>query len=205
MRPKMPSRRMLKVILLVTLFIGCNFYYWPVTESMVLGSGPGPPSNGPYFTDEEEREAVEIIRASGVVERVNGGQDWEPDIRGGSRWSALAGTRGMRVEVTWEGVVNSKGPWALIHCQGTRKAVHKQQWDLISRLAVWVDLDARSVVAYGVTSWPEDNHEPIIGPVSWFSLAKVYDVESGRLLLIAPPFLIPPEPILCGPGRYYRD
>ena len=202
----MLSRRKLWVILLVTFFVGCNFYYWPVTKSMVLGRGQEPlPSGGPYLTDEEEQEAVEIIRASGIVELINGGQDWEADLRMRSRGKSLAGTKGIRVEVTWEGVVNSSGPWALIKCQGTRKVVHKQQWDLISRLVTWVDLEARSVVAYGVASGHEDNHEPIMGPAKWLSLVKVYDVESGKQLLVAPPFLVPPKPILCGPGRYYRD
>ena len=206
MKPWMLSRRKRWMILLVTLFVGCNFYYWPVTQRSLLGRGQeSPPLNRPYFTDVDEQMAVEIIRASGVVERVNGGQVWEPDFRVPGRWSALAGTRGMRVEVTWEGVVNSAGPWALVKCEGTRKVVHKQKWNLITRLVTWVDLDARSVVAYGVASWPEDNHEPTMGSANWLSLVKVYDVESGKRLLVVPPFLVPPKSVLCPPGRYYRD
>ena len=162
-------------------------------------------NSGPYLTDEEEQNAAAIVRESGVVERINSGQDWEADFEVSRRANSLAATRGVRVEVVWKGPVDSAGPWALVHCGGTRKVVHKQPWSQITRLVTWVDLEGRSVVGYGVTSEPEDIPLPTMGPTNWFSLLKVYDVESGKLLMVAPPLLIPTDWVLCPPGTYYRD
>lgn len=207
MRLKMPSGRVRWLILTTLLVGGCGFYYWPVLESTVPGRFEGTtfdPSD-PYLTVAEQQDAADILRASGIVERINGGQDWEPDLRVLRRATALTGTKGIIVEVSWETPWDSAGPWALVHCRGTRKVVHSQGWSQITRLKTWVDVEARSVVGYGVTSLPEDNPQPRMGFFNFFSLAKVYDVASGRLLLVAPPFLIPPKIILCRPGSYYRD
>ena len=195
-------------MLLVVLFFGsCGFYYWPLMESKIPGRFDGAPTDnsGPYLTDEEEQNAAAIVRESGVVEQINNGQDWEADFQGSRRANSLAGTRGVRVEVVWKDPVDSAGPWALVHCGGTRKVAHKQLWSQITRLVTWVDLEGRSVVGYGVTSEREDIPQPTMGPINWFSWLKVYDVESGDLLMVAPPFLIPTDWVLCPPGTYYRD
>ena len=44
----------------------------------------------------------------------------------------------------------------------------------------------QSVVGYGVTSGVEDVPQPVLGSINPFAPAKVYDVESGDLLLAAP-------------------
>ena len=204
---KMPPR-LVRWLLFVVLFFGsCSFYYWPVMESKIPGRFDGAPTDnsGPYLTDEEEQNAAAIVRESGVVEQINNGQDWEADFQVSRRANSLAGTRGVRVEVVWKDPVDSAGPWALVHCGGTRKVVHKQPWSQITRLVTWVDLEGRSVVGYGVTSEPEDIPQPTMGPTNWVSWLKVYDVESGDLLMVAPPFLIPTNWVLCPPGTYYRD
>ena len=80
---KMPPR-LVRWLLLVALFFGsCSFYYWPVMESRIPGRFDGAPTynSGPYLTDEEEQNAAAIVRESGVVERINNGQDWEADFR----------------------------------------------------------------------------------------------------------------------------
>ena len=203
----MPPRRVRWLLLAILFFGSCSYYYWPVMESKIPGRFDGTPTDnsGPYLTDEEEQNAAAIIRESGVVEQFNNGQDWEADFGYLRRANSLAGTRGVKVEVVWKDPVDSAGPWALVHCGGTRKVVHEQPWSQITRLATWVDLEARSVVGYGVTSEPEDIPQPTLGSYNWFSLFKVYDVESGELLMVAPPFLIPTEWIVCPPGTYYRD
>ena len=125
---KMPHR-LVRWLLPVVLFFGsCSFYYWPVMESRIPGRFDGAPTDnsGPYLTDEEEQNAAAIVRESGVVERINDGQDWEADFQVSRRANSLAGTRGVRVEVVWKDPVDSAGPWALVHCGGTRKVVHEQ-------------------------------------------------------------------------------
>ena len=57
------------------------------------------------------------------------------------------------------------------------------------------------MAGYGVTSVKEDDPQPTRSFVNLLSLVKVYDVETGKLLLVAPPFLVPPKPILCPPGK----
>ena len=176
-------------------------------ETKLPGGFDGTPikNEGPYLTAEEEQLTTDILRASRVIERVNVGQLWTPDFETLRRTNALPGTRRVRVEVVWNTPVDSSGPWSMVHCFGTRKIVHKQKWKQITRLATWVDLDARLVVGYGVTSEPEDVPQPVMGWVSIDSLGKVYDVETGDRILFGPLLTVPPQPIICPPNRYYRD
>ena len=195
------------MLMLLAFFASCSFYYWPVTEARIPGRFERMPSSGEqsYLNEEQERTAVYIIKRSGIVERMNGGQDWSPVFRFPTAANALPGENAVRIEVTWDTPLDGSGPWALIHCQGTRKVVHTQRWSRITSLVTWVDLEAKLVVAYGVTSRPSDVPQPIIGPVSSFSLTRVYDVESGDLLIVGPYILIPPLPVMCPPGTYYWD
>ena len=159
----------------------------------------------PYLTDLEKQEAEKMIRASGIAELVSGGQEWEADWRTLRRATSIPGTRGVRVEVFWETPVDNSGPWALIDCRGTRKISRKQKWSHITRLATWVDLEARSVVSYGMTSEPEDDPEARMGTPNLLGIARLYDVQTGKRLITGPMLLSPPESLACPPGTHYRD
>ena len=74
---KLPPRRVLWAILAVVFIGGCGLYYWPVMEVRIPGRFEGIPRTSrdmPYLTDQQKQETEEIIRASGIVELVNGGQ-----------------------------------------------------------------------------------------------------------------------------------
>ena len=130
------------------------------------------------------------------------GQEWEADWRTLRRATSIPGTRGVRVNVFWETEVDDSGPWALIDCRGTWKISHKQKWSHITRLATWVDLEARSVVGYGVTSEPEDDPEARMETPNLLGIARLYDVQTGKRLITGPMLLIPPESLACPPGTH---
>ena len=199
------SRRRLRILLVLVLCGSCSLYYWPVMETKIPGRFDGAPidTQAPYLTEDEEKLATAILKASGVVERINRGRSWTPDFDRRRRTNAIPGTRGVRVDVVWYLPVDTSGPWPSLYCFGTRKIMRKQQWHGVTRLATWVDLDARAVEGYRVTSQPKDIPGSVMGRVNMFSLAKVYDVESGDLLLFGPQIAIPPKSVLCPPNRYY--
>ena len=159
----------------------------------------------PYLTDLQKQEAEGIIRASELVELVNGGQGWDADWRTLRRATSIPGANGVTVDVFWAIPVEGSGPWSLVKCRGTRNISHKQKWSHITRLVTWVDLDARSVVGYGVTSDSEDDPEAKMGTPSFFGLVRLHDVQTGKRLITGPMVLIPPEPVACPPDTFYWD
>jgi hypothetical protein len=68
-----------------------------------------------------------------------------------------------------------------------------------------VDLDARSVVGYGVTSEPEDDPAAKMGTANLLGIVRLYDVQTGKRLITGPMVLIPPEPVACPPDTFYWD
>ena len=153
----------------------------------------------PYLTGQQKQEAEQIIRASGVVELVNGGQGWDADWRVLRRANSIPGTQGVRVEVFWERPVDSSGPWSLVKCRGTRKISHTQKWGHITRLVTWVDLGTKSVVGYGVTSEPEDDPEATMGTLNLLGIVSLYDVQTGKRLITGPTLLVPQGFLACPP------
>ena len=201
-------RRVLWAILAVVFIGGCGLYYWPVMEVRIPGRFEGIPRTSrdmPYLTDRQKQEAEEIIRASGIVELVNGGQGWDADWRTLRSANSIPGTKGVTVEVFCERPVDGSGPWSLVKCRGTRKISHNQKWSHVSRLVTWVDLEAKSVVGYGVTSEPEDDPAAKMGSPNLLGIARLYDVQTGKRLTTAPVALVPPEPLACPPGTHYWD
>ena len=185
---------------------GCGLYYWPVMEARIPGKSEriaATKPDMPYLSDQQKQETEEIIRASGMVELVNGGQGWDADWRTLRRATSIPGTKEVRVYVFWERPVD--GPGSLVKCRGTRKISHKQKWSHITRLVTWVDLDARSVVGYGVTSGWDDDPAAKMETPNFFGIARLYNVQTGKRLITGPMVLIPPEPVACPPATYYWD
>ncbi len=150
--------------------------------------------------------ALEILRESGIVERVNGGQEWKPDLTVRHRVYNRFGTQRLPVEAEWDIPVEGSGPWSWFECYGTRKVSLKQRWSQITRLKAWVNLDAITVETYSVSPGsPYYSPQPIIGPMNSISMVRVYDVDTGEHLITGPLIFITPNPILCPPGWYYRD
>ena len=181
-------------------------YYWPLWEPS-FSVAPRVDYEGPegfYPTTEEMEAGAEILRASGIVERINGGQEWEPVHRvSGYTWQK--GTRRLTVEAKWAVPVEHSGPWSWTDCDEPRKVVTRQRWSNITILDAWIDLDEGRVLHYNPSAWGGDDEQPVIGGPNPFGLVRVYDGKTGRHLITGPIILILPQPILCTPGRYYRD
>ena len=187
---------------LCALFI----YYWPLWEPSF---NPAPQVNdedptGFYPTEEEMQAGAEILRASGIVERINGGQEWEPVHRvSGYTWQR--GTRRLTVEAKWAVPVEHSGPWWWTNCDEPRKVVTHQRYSNTTILDAWIDLDDGRILKFRPSVWGDDDEQPVFGGVNRFGLVRVYDAETGRHLITGPKILIMTQPILCTPGRYYRD
>lgn len=155
-------------------------------------------------TPEEMEAGAEILRASGIVEQINGGQEWEPVHRvSGYTWQR--GTRRLNVEAKWAEPVEHSGPWSWTECDEPRKIVTRQRYSNITILEAWVDLDEGRILHYDPSAWGGDDEQPVIGGVNPFGLVRVYDANTGRRLITGPKIFILFQPILCTPGGYYRD
>ena len=155
------------------------------------------------MTEQEQEDVVNIVRASGVVERINGGQEWGP---GRLAWSSLAGTTAGGLDVVWREPVDSSGPWSLIHCSGTIKVSSVENWRKITRLILWVvDMEAKVVAGFGVMSRKEDVPQPVLEPLEPDRKVNVYDVETGDIIYEGSRYNMPPLQAICAEGTYYRD
>ena len=193
---------------LIPLAVLCALflYYWPLWEPS-FNPAPEVDYEGPtgfYPTEEEMQAGAEILRASGIVERINGGQPWEPLHRiSGYTWQK--GTRRLRVEAKWAEPVDHSGPWSWTECDEPRKVVTHQRYSNITILKSRIDLDERRVLNYSPSVSGDDDEQPVFGGLNPFGLVRVYDAETGHHLITGPKIIILPSPILCTPGRYYRD
>ena len=134
----------------------------------------------PTLSDAEIEEAVSIIRASGVVKNVNGGQEWTYELVNSQKYD---GFEGAGMDVVWTNPVAYAGPWALTGCQGTRKLMTFADWSNITRLEMLVDLENDGVVAFIPMSGDTEAEQPTLVVKSHGDKsAKVYDVITGELL-----------------------
>ncbi len=154
------------------------------------------------LSEQYKEEALNIVKESGVVEGINGGQDWEAAR---IARASLAGTEGVRVDITWSEPVESSGPWSVLHCSGTLKAFSTNRWRQATRLEIVVDMKARSVAGLAVISEKEDVPQPVLEPLDPGDMVKLYDVETGDIVYEGPYSNAPPLEEVCEEGTYYRD
>ena len=202
-----PLLRRAKIALTPLLILGALFiYYWPLWEPS-FNPAPQADYEGPtgfYPMPEEVQAAAEILRASGIVEQINGGQEWENvNPSGGDTWQR--GTRRLRVDAKWAEPVEHSGPWSRRECDEPRKVVTRQRYSNITILRAWIELDEGSVLNYSPSVRGGDDEQPVIGPLNPVGLVRVYDARTGEHLITGPKIFILPQPILCTPGGYYRD
>ncbi len=207
-RGKFLAHRVSLMILvpLATALVAVLVWYLPLWQ---LSFDPSPlvDDGGPrefYPTAEELQAGAEILRASGIVERINGGQEWEP-VHRVSGYTGQRGARKLSVEAKWAAPVEHSGPWSWTACDEPRKVVTHQRYSNITLLEARVDLDEGRVLEYGPSVWGDDDEQPVRGGSNPFGLVRVYDASTGRHLITGPKILILHRPILCTPGRYYRD
>ena len=162
----------------------------------------GPTPTNPPLLKRQKDTVVAIVRASGVVERINEGQEWES---GRITRADLAGALGVSVEVKWREPVESSGPWVLVHCEGTRKSVISESWSQVTRMEVVIDLlDPRFVAGYAVIegtgegSPVSNNDGPLFPPT-------IYEVETKEVVFESTSRTLPSEDEVCPPGTIDRN
>lgn len=201
-----PLLRTAKIALTPLLILGALFaYYWPLWEPS-FNAPPQANYEGPRGfnpTPAEMEAGAEILRASGIVERINGGQKWEPVHRvSGYTWQK--GTRRLTVEAKWSEPVEHSGPWSWTDCDEPRRVVTHQRYSNITILDAWIDLDEGRVLNHKPSVSGDDDEQPVYGGLNPVGLVRVYDARTGKHLITGPKIFILPQPILCTPGRYYR-
>ena len=206
-RRRLKPRFLIPLGVLVAL-LALLAYYWPLWEPSFGGgdsqSDVGEPRGEFTPTPEEKRAGAEILRESGIVERIDGGQEWEP-VHRNSLYTGQTGNRKLSVEAVWDMPVEHSGPWSWVTCDDPRKVVLKQRWSNITRLDARIDLDEGRILHYGPSVGGPTEEQPVIGSFNPFGLVRVYDARTGEHLITGPKIFILPRPILCTPGRYYRD
>ena len=129
-------------------------------------------------SDEDLLEALRVAKASGVIEKINDGQEWTHDYVAPKRFD---GVEAVGFDASWENPVESSGPWTLFHCQGTRKMTAYAQWTNITRLEVTVDIENDELIAYAPMG--TRGNEPVLEVGSHGDKeATVYDTASGDLV-----------------------
>ena len=155
------------------------------------------------LTMQEEEGAVRIAQASGIVERINGGQGW---MATRVYRTIIAGREGIQIDAIWDEPVDSAGPWTLLQCTGTLRVESSARWRDVTRLVIWVDTQEDSVAGYAVISELEDDPQPAIDNTqSLTDIIRAYSTLTGRLLYVGPSALSPPRAILCESGTFYQD
>ena len=168
------------------------------TSSLALPAAPFATS----LSEEDKEDIVSIVKASGVVKSINGDQDWKAD----SIYRAkIAGKEGARLEAKWSDPVESSGPWSLVHCQGTIKMFTTERWTQVTRLVVFVDMEDRSVLGFGVTSDLEDDPQPNFDAPGPDDHVKIYDAETGDIVYEGSVSEVPAKVEVCAEGTYYLD
>jgi hypothetical protein len=131
------------------------------------------------MTDDEKRGAADIIEVSGIVESVNGNQEWEVEA---SYDSSLPNRDGALVKVVWDNPVSHSGPWSSIHCRGAIKRVGTRTFSNVKTLAVYVDQRANEVVGY-VPAAPEPGQAGTVAAASdETSNIKFYDLRTDAMV-----------------------
>ena len=198
-------RSLLRVLVPLAALVAVLVWYFPLWQ---ISFDPSPQHKGGsrefYPTAEEKQAGAAVLRASGIVERINGGQEWEP-VHRISGYTSQRGNRKLSVEAKWAVPVEHSGPWSWTECDEPRRVVLQQRYSNITLLDAWIDLDEGHVVLYGPSVWGDDDEQPVFGGVNPIGLVRVYDAKTGRHLITGPKILILPRPILCTPGQYYRD
>ncbi len=155
------------------------------------------------ISDQYQKEAINVVKDSGVVETINGDQEWKATRVLPTK---LAGTEAVAVNVTWSNPVESTGPWSVLHCSNTLKAFTTAPWRQVKRLEVTVNMKTRSVVGLAVISEKEEDVPlPVMESLDADDKVKLLDVKTGDIVYEGPVSGAPRLEEVCAEGTYYRD
>ena len=169
-------------------------------------SGPMPPP----ITEVQQQFAVEFVRASGIVERINGGQAWKvTDVRDDTRG------RIVNVYAEWDEPVESNGPWLTSgapewlgrNCINVRSRFHRPISN-VRFLRFSVSLEGMEAVRLWPTPPPQFierdlDDGPRAGRVNFLGSYEIYNLKAGRTVYKGPMLLSAFVPGTCPRGDRY--
>ncbi len=205
MKLKIHHPRVLLVLLMMAIIatplLGCE----PpsATQEVSLQATPTirPTLPMPTMAPYQKEAAAETVRYFGVVERINGDQDWDTGL---IERTDLAGALGVPLQVMWSDPVDSSGPWFLIHCKGRRKSLSTESWTGITMMEVTVDMFDASVAGYRALDGIKVS--PSVGGSDSPQLpAVIWDVETGTILFENILGILPSDEEVCPPGMTDRN
>ena len=189
------------VAIITTQLLGCEPP--PATQEVRPQASPTIRPTLPMGTISpyDKKRAASIVGAYGVVERINGGQDWDTGL---IAFADLAGGLGVSVQVEWSDPVDSSGPWFVIHCKGRRKSLSTESRTGITQMEVTINRLGPSVAGYMALDGSKVN-QSVDGSDAHQFPALIWDVETGEILfenILGTP---PSDEEICPPGMTDRN
>ena len=164
----------------------------------------------PPITKAQKQSAVDLVRESGIVDRVSRGQAWEvTDVRD------YPGIQTVGVYVEWDEPVESNGPWL---SNGAPKWLGRQCRNVRSRfhlrisnvrfLRLSVSLESMEIVRLwprlppqSIEQYPDD--QPVVGQGNFLGRYEIYNEKAGRAVYRGPMILSAFVPGTCPRGERY--
>lgn len=154
----------------------------------------------PELSEEVQEGAVTLVRTSGIVEEINGDQEWAAkDVHS-------TGPRGDLVSflATWETPVVHSGPWYWLKCGYERYSKAEVSWSNIKSLMFTVDTSSDEIIGYAPFA-PSYMDQPVRGVINPTKNLQIFDLETGEKVYdgaaIAAPLLVNE----CRAGTMYQD
>ena len=164
----------------------------------------------PPITKAQKQSAVDLVRESGTVERINSGQAW--DI---TEVIDLPGTRTVNVYVEWDEPVASNGPWLTNgapkwlgrNCRNVRSRFHLPISN-VRFLRLSVSLEGMEIVRLWPKSPPQLMEQylddrPAVGQGNFLGRYEIYNEKAGRSVYSGPMILSAFVPGTCPRGERY--
>ena len=182
-----------------------------------------PPIYTPYVLEPtpDRETALDILKKSGLVEGINGGQTWRAERFIGS----VTAHHIVGINVEWENAVETDGPFRHDTCGGTKVLEHPVPWGNVTAVVVEIDANLGQVVYLDPDSptlpegltWGEDreraprlllrkNGSRLDGKSRTDDIVTVYDLQDWKVLYGGVRRNVPSELLRCPPGfEGYRD
>ncbi len=193
------------LLLLATELVAVRLWdeFYPVQPSH-------PDRSAPSLTPAQEQSAVDLVQASGIVDRISGGQAWEV-----AEVSGYRGNQRVNVYVEWDNPVESSGPWLTSgapkwlgrNCRNVRSKFHVT----ISNIR-FLRLTFSTETSEIVRLWPfpppqnieqRPDDQPKVGEGNFLGRYEIYNEETGRSVYTGPMLLAAFLPGTCPRGERY--
>ena len=169
-----------------------------------------PDRSAPSLTPAQEQSAVDLVQASGIVDRITGGQAW-----GVEEVSGYRDNQRVNVYVEWDNPVESSGPWLTSgapkwlgrNCRNVRSRFHATISN-IRFLRLTVSTETSEIIRLwpfpppqNIEGRPDD--QPKVGGGSFLARYEIYNEEIGRSVYAGPMLLAAFVPGTCPRGERY--